>query len=366
MLLRLAYLTVTNTFAALRLLPMGDRDKDVEILVLRHQITVLERQLGADTRVRFAPEDRALLAALLTSLPREVLRRLRLLVRPDTVLRWHRDLLRRRHSRTCWPKRPGRPPTVRSIRALILRLVRENPGWGYRRVHGELTTLGIKVAPSTVWEILKQEGLDPAPERASTTWADFLRSQADALLACDFIETVTLSGQRQYILAVIEQATRRVRVLGTTAHPTAGWVTQTIRNLVMDLEDAGCRARYLIRDRDGKFPALMDTILAEAGIKTVLTGIRMPRMNSIMEWWVQSCRHELLNRCLIWNEHHLRHALREYEDFYNQHRAHQSLDQAAPLRTVPDSITHPTRITDLNVRRRDRLGGVLHEYTHAA
>jgi putative transposase len=203
-LLRLAYLTVTNAFAALRLLPLSDRDKDVEILALRHQITVLERQLGADTRVRFALEDRAFLAALLTSLPREVLHRLRLLVRPDTLLHWHRDLMKRRHARTCRPKRPGRPPTVGSIRALILRLVRENPGWGYRRVHGELTTLGIKVAPSTVWEILKQAGLDPAPERASTTWADFLRSQADALLACDFVETITLNGQRQYILAVIE------------------------------------------------------------------------------------------------------------------------------------------------------------------
>ncbi|MFC5823257.1 integrase core domain-containing protein [Nonomuraea insulae] len=345
---------------------MGDRDKDVEILALRHQITVLERQLSADTRVRFAPEDRAFLAALLTSLPREVLRRLRLLIQPDTVLRWHRDLMRRRHARTCRPKRPGRPPTVRSIRALILRLVRENPSWGYRRVHGELTTLGIKVAPSTVWEILKQEGLDPAPERASTTWADFLRSQADALLAADFIETITLNGQRQYILAVIEHTTRRIRVLGTTAHPSASWVTQAIRNLVMDLHDADCRARFLIRDRDGKFPALMDEILAEAGIKTVLTGIRMPRMNSIMERWVQSCRHELLNRCLLWNERHLRHALREYERSYNQHRAHQALDQAAPLRTVPDSITDPERIIDLNVRRRDRLGGVLHEYSQAA
>ncbi|MFC7588274.1 hypothetical protein ACFQYP_34665 [Nonomuraea antimicrobica] len=145
--------------------------------------------------------------------------------------------------------------------------------------------LGIKVAPSTVWEILKQEGLDPAPQRASTTWADFLRSQAHALLACDFIETVTLDGQRQYILAVIEHASRRVRVLGTTAHPTADWVIQAIRNLVMDLEDANCRARFLIRDRDGKFPALMDEILADVGMQTVLTGIRMPRMNSIMERW---------------------------------------------------------------------------------
>ncbi|MFI7452784.1 hypothetical protein ACIBQX_35225 [Nonomuraea sp. NPDC049714] len=163
MLLRLAYLTVTNAFAALRLLPMGDRDKDVEILALRHQITVLECQLGADTGVSFAPEERALLAAVLTSLPREVLRRLRLVVRPDTVLRRHRDLTKRRHARTCPPKRPGRPPTARSIRTLVLRLVRENPGWGYRRVHGELTTLGIKVAPSTVWEIGRRSPHRPGP-----------------------------------------------------------------------------------------------------------------------------------------------------------------------------------------------------------
>jgi hypothetical protein len=219
-LLRLAYLTVTNLFGALRLLPMSDRDKDAEILALRHQLTVLERQLGTD-RVRLAPEDRALLAALLVSLPRQVLRRIRLLVRPDTVLRWHRDLMKRRHARMCRPKRPGRPPTVRSIRALILRLVRENPARGYRRVHGELATLGIQVAASTVWEILTSEGSAPAPDLAATTWADFLRSQADALLACDFIETITLTGRRQYILTVIEHATRRVRILGTTAHPTA-------------------------------------------------------------------------------------------------------------------------------------------------
>ncbi|GGN96079.1 hypothetical protein GCM10011579_097120 [Streptomyces albiflavescens] len=214
MLLRLAYLAVTNAFAAVRLLPMSDRDKDAEILVLRHQVMVLERQLGAD-KVKFGPEDRAFLAALLAPLPREVLRRLRLLVKPDTVLRWHRDLIKRRHARSC---RPGRPPTVRSIRILILRLVRENPSWGYRRVHGELATLGIKVAASTVWEILKAEGIDPAPDRGATRWADFLHSQADALLACDFIKTVTLTGRRQYILAVIEHATPRA-ASGSLASP---------------------------------------------------------------------------------------------------------------------------------------------------
>lgn len=169
--------------------------------------------------MKFGPQDRAFLAALLAPLPPDVLRRLRLLVRPDTVLRWHRDLVKRRYPRTCPPKRRGRPPTVRSIRILILRLVRENPSWGYRRVHGELATLGITVAASTVWEIFKTEGIDPAPARSLTTWADFLRSQTTAILSFDFIETVTLTGGRQYILAAIEHFTRRVRILGTTAHP---------------------------------------------------------------------------------------------------------------------------------------------------
>lgn len=236
MLLRLAYLGIANAFAMLRLLPMSDREKDVEILALRHQIGVLERQLNGQ-QVRFHASDRAFLASLLHGLPREVLRRMRLLVRPDTVLRWHRNAIARRHAAQSRPKRGGRPRTVHSIRALVLRLARENPGWGYRRLHGELLVLGVKVAASTVWEILKEAGIDPAPERASSTWAHFLRSQADALLACDFFETVALSGTRLYVFAAIEHANRRIRILGATAHPTASWVVQAAKNLVMDLED---------------------------------------------------------------------------------------------------------------------------------
>jgi hypothetical protein len=156
--------------------------------------------------------------------------------------------------------------------------------------------LGLKVAASTVWEILTAAGIDPAPDRTSSTWAQFLRSQAEALLACDFFETLTLSGTRTYVLAVIEHAHRRIRILGATAHPTTAWVTQAARNLVMDLDDAGCRLRFMIRDRDGKFPGLFHTVLAAAGIKVVLSGIQMPRMNSITERWVHTCRHELLDR----------------------------------------------------------------------
>jgi putative transposase len=364
-LLRLVYLSVTGMFGLLRRLPMSDRDKDVEILVLRHQVTVLQRQLGT-ARPRFSPADRAFLSALLHRLPRDLLGRIRLLVRPDTVLRWHRDLLARRHAARSRPGRPGRPRTVRSIRLLVLRLARENPSWGYRRIHGELLVLGITVAASTVWEILRQAGIDPAPDRTTTTWASFLRSQAGALLACDFLETVTLGGTRLFVLAVIEHATRRIRILGATPHPTAAWVVQAARNLVMDLEDAGSQARFLIRDRDGKYPALFGTVLKDAGIQTVLSGVQMPRMNSIMERWVQTCRHELLDRTLIWNQRHLLHALREFEHFYNEHRPHRALRAAAPLHPLPNPITDPERIARLDIRRQDRLGGTLHEYQHAA
>jgi putative transposase len=251
-LLRLVYLGVTNVFALLRLLPVSDRDKDAEILALRHQVTVLQRQLGTN-RPRFSPAGRAFLAALL-HLPRGVLSRFRLLVRPDTVLRWHRDLLARRHAARSRPRRPGRPRTVRSIRQLVLRLARENPSWGYRRIHGELLVLGIKTAASAVWQILNDAGIDPAPDRTTATWASFLRSQAGALLACDFFETITVTGRHLFVLAVIEHTSRRIRILGITPHPTAAWVAQTARNLIMDLEDAGSPGTVPDPDRDGKYP----------------------------------------------------------------------------------------------------------------
>jgi transposase InsO family protein len=193
-----------------------------------------------------------------------------------------------------------------------------------------------------------------------------LRSQAQALLAVDFIETVTLTGARMYVLAVIEHASPRIRILAATAHPTAAWVTQAARNLVMDLEDAGCQAKYLIRDRDGKYPHLFDAVLADTGITVVLSGVQMPRMNAIMERWVRTWRRELLDRTLIWNQRHLLHALREYEVFYNTHRPHQGIAKARPLAPLPEPITGPNRLTHLNIHRHDRLGGILREYEHAA
>jgi transposase InsO family protein len=247
----------------------------------------------------------------------------------------------------------------------VLRLARENSSWGYRRIHGELLVLGLKVAASTVWEILKDAGVDPPPERTSDSWAGFLRSQAEAILAADFFEAVTLTGTRMYVLAIIEHTTRRVRILGATG-PTAAWVTQAVRNLAMDLQDAGCRARFLIRDRDGKYPALFDPILADTGIQVVLSGVQMPRMNAIMQRWIQSCRHELLDRTLIRHQTHLLHALHQYERHHNAHRPHRGISNARPLQPLPEPITELATVTHLHIRRRDRLGGIIHEYRHAA
>jgi putative transposase len=362
-LLRLPYLALTSVFALIHLLPMSDTNKDIEILTLRHQLVVLQRQIG---KPRLTPPDRAFLAALLHRLPRPKLRQLHLIVSPDTVLRWRRDLLRRQHANASRPKRAGRPPTVRSIQALVLRLARENSSWGYRRIHGELATLGITVAPSTVWEILQRNGIEPTPEHDHQTWAAFLRSQAHAIIATDFFEIRTLTGARLYVFAVIEHATRRVRVLGATTHPTAAWTTQLARNLVMDLQDAGATVKYLVRDHDSRYTAAFDAVFHNEGIAIVKTGIRVPRMNAIMERWVRSCRAELLDRTLIVNQAHLLHALREHETFYNQHRLPRALRAAAPLRPLPQPITEPDRLDHLDIRRRDRLGGILHEYRHAA
>jgi putative transposase len=360
-LVRLPYLALSGVFTLMRLLPMSDTDKDIEILTLRRQLAILQRQTS---KPRLTRADRALLAALLYRFPRAKLRRLQLIVTPDTIMRWRRDLIRR-HAAISRPKRPGRPPTRRAICSLILRLAREKPSWGYRRVHGELTTLGITVAASTVWEILKQHGIEPAPQRNHQTWAGFLRGQAHAILACDFFTAATLTGATYYVFAVIEHASRRVRVLGVTAHPTADWTTQIARNLIMDLHDTGATVKYLIRDRGSKYTRAFDAVFKTEGIQIVPTGIRVPRMNSIIERWVQTCRRELLDRTLVWNQAHLLHALGEFESFYNQHRHHRALN-GAPLRPAPEPLDEAGRLDQLDIRRRDRLGGVLHEYQHTA
>ncbi len=218
--------------------------------------------------------------------------------------------------------------------------------------------LGVKVAASTAWEILKKAGIDPAPRRTAPIWSQFLRSQAEAILACDFFTTDLLDGTQAHVLAVIEHATRRIRILGVTQHPTGAWTTQQARNLIMDLGDEAHRAKFMIRDRGANFTAAFDAILAGAGIRTVLCNVRTPRMNAIAERWIGGCRRELLDRTLIWNQSHLRQILREYETHHNQHRPHRSLHGAAPLKP----LTEPVDLAQYRVRRQARAGGLINEY----
>jgi putative transposase len=360
--LKLIFLVVTQAMSVLGLSRRETWWKDAEILMLRHQLTVaLREQPMAHTRLTWP--DRALLALLAGTLPAERLAGLRLIVTPATIVRWHRDIVRRRWARLSRRARSGRPPVRRTVRSLVLRLARENGSWGYRRIHGELAGLGIKVAPSTVWQILKNAGIDPAPRRDGPGWAEFLRSQAQGILALDLFTADLLNGTKVCVVAAIEHGSLRVRVLAATEHPVQSWVIQQARNLLMDLEDAGARVKFVLHDRDASFTTAFDEVLRAAGTRIVRSAIQAPRMNSIMERWIGSCRRELLDRTLIWDQRHLMMMLREYEDFYNTHRPHRVLNQAAPLRPLPD------RVTDLDhfrIRRHDRAGGVIHEYHQVA
>jgi putative transposase len=215
------------------------------------------------------------------------------------------------------------------------------------------------VAPSTVWRILKRAGIDPAPRRDGPGWAEFLRSQAQGILALDFFTAGLLNGSKVYVLAVIEHGTRRVRVLDATENPVQSWVVQQARNLLMDLEDAGTRVKFVLHDRDASFTAGFDAVFQAAGVRVIRSAPQAPRMNSIMERWIGSCRRELLDRTLIWNQRHLMTVLREYEDFYSTHRPHRALQQAAPLCPLPGGVAD---LDQFRVRRRDRAGGMIHEY----
>ena len=356
MCLRFVFLLITRTASWLQLSRRQETWRIAEILILRHQLAVLQRRQLCRPKLTWA--DRALLAILLGAIPKARRHGLRLLVTPDTIVRWHRDIVRRRRAARSMRGKTGRPATHRNIRALVLRLARENPGWGYRRIHGELAGLGMKIAASTVWEILKKAGIDPASRRSVSTWSQFLRSQAEAILACDFFTADLLDGTQAHVLAVIEHATRRIRILGVTLHPTGEWTAQQARNLIMDLGEQAHRVRFMIRDRGSNYTAAFDAVLAGAGIRTVLCNVRTPRMNAIAERWIGGCRRELLDRTLIWNQNHLWRILHQYETHHNQHRPHRSLHSAAPLKPLPQ----PVVLGQYRVRRQTRAGGAINEY----
>ena len=348
------YLIFCQLLGWLMLLTRRSATNNAELLVLRREVAVLRRQVA---RPPMDWADRAVLAALSRMLPRPIWRGR--LVQPATLLRWHRDLVRRRWS---YPHRRSRPGVALEIRALVLRLARENPSWGYRRIHGELCRLGHRIGASTVWAILHRAGVDPAPTRSAISWRQFLRAQARGVLAVDFFTVDTVLLQRLYVLFVLEVASRRVHVLGVTAQPTGEWVTQQARNLFMELEDRIGRFRFLLRDRDAKFTAAFDTVVAAEGITVLRTPVRAPRANAYAERWVGTVRREVLDRMVILGCWQLRSVLADYADHYNGHRPHRALGQASPLGPGEPVVLVPTG----RIMRRDRLGGLIHEYAQVA
>ncbi len=294
--------------ALARLAVRSGRSKDLEIIVLRHQLRVLRRQ---DDRPTIHNDDRTLLGAIAAAFPRRL--RQGWVVTPETLLRWHRRRVAR-HWTQPPRKRLGRPPTRVELRRLIMRLATENPTWGYRRIHGELVGLGHKIAQTTVWQILKDNNIDPAPRRSEVTWTEFLRSQA--AVACDFFTVDTATLRRYYILFFIHVETRQVIFAGLTANPTGAWTTQAARNLFLRHDDRLEGARALVRDRGSQFVDAFDEIFRTEGFKVLRTPVRTPVANTFAERWIGSIRRELLDRTIIWNEHQLERLLEDYVEHY--------------------------------------------------
>ena len=357
MLPKLAYFTLCRSIQLLALLGRSGAAKDLEILVLRHQLTVLRRQLP---RPRLEPADRALLAAISRVLPRSGWSCF--FVRPETLLRWHRRLVA--GAWTYPHRRPGRPALDEDFQQLIVRLAKENPRWGYQRIQGELQRLGTRVSATAIRATLRRHGLDPAPRPASTTWRAFLRQQAAEIVACDFFTVDTVWLRRLYVLFFIELDTRLVHLAGVTANPDGAWVTQQARNLLLKFDERRRRLGFVLRDRDAKFSRSFDDVFRSNGAAVLLTPVQAPNANAFAERWIRTARAECLDWLLIVGRGHLERVLRVYVDHYNGHRPHRALgleppDQPAGL----DVICEGQRG---EICRRDRLGGLLHEYRRAA
>ena len=325
MLLKIVYLLVRRILGLAVLLFRRDMAKDAELLVLRHENAILRRHAG---RVRYEPADRVWFAALARLLPRRRWTEI-FPVTPATLLAWHRRLTARKYD-TSNSRKPGRPPTVPGIARLVVRLAKENPLWGHRRIHGELAKLGVTVAPSTVWKILRAAGIDPAPRRAGPTWRQFLHTQAAGILAVDFLHVDTVLLKRLYVLVFIEHGTRRMHLGGVTPNPTGEWTVQQARNLAMSLGERFEDIKFLLRDRGSNFTASFDAVFQAAGARILRTAVQAPRMNATCERLVSTLRREILDRVLILGEAHLHTVLTEYQAHYNTARPHQGISQRVP------------------------------------
>jgi putative transposase len=342
-----------------RLFQSGERtaaEADLEIVVLRHQLAILRRQVK---RPVYRKTDRAFLAATSRFLSRDLWRSF--IVRPETLLRWHRELVRRKW--TTPHRRPGRPAIDPETKNLVLRLARDNPRWGYRRIQGELLGLGIRLSATSIASILRRAGLSPAPRRGPT-WGQFHRSQASGILACDFLTVETLMLKTYYVLFFIELKTRRVHVAGATTNPDSAWVTQQARNLSGDLREFGVVPRFLIHDRDTKFTASFDVVFEAEGTQIISTPIRAPNANAHAERWVGTVRAECLDWILVRGRGHLERVLRDYVTHYNDHRPHRAMGLHSPADWGGGSYLDARHQNA--IRRRPILGGLINEYGAAA
>jgi putative transposase len=357
MLFKIVYLLTCRVLGLVVLGFRCDRAKDAELLVLRHENAVLRRNAG---RVRYEPGDRVWFAALAQLLPRGRWTGI-FPVTPATLLAWHRKLACGKYD-TSKRRKPGRPPTAPALARIVVRLARENSLWGHRRIHGELAKLGVTVAPSTVWEILRAAGIDPAPRRSGPTWRQFLAAQAAGILAVDLLHVDTVLLKRMYVLVFIEHGSRRMHLGGVTAHPTGDWTVQQARNLALTLGKRFENIKFLVRDRGSNFTASFDAVFQAAGTRIVRSAVQAPRMNAICERLVGTLRREFLDRMLILGERHLRSVLAEYQVHYNTARPHQGIAQR-----VPDG--EHLIVADLDrerIIRKPVLGGLINEYARAA
>ena len=336
-----------------------EASKDAELLVLRHENAVLRRQVS---RVRYQPTDRLWLAALSRVIPRQRWGEV-FAVTPATLLAWHRRLVARKWDYTS-RRRPGRPPTAAAIRKLVIRIATENPAWGHRRVQGELVRLGHPVAASTVWQILHDAGIDPAPRRAGPTWKQFLTTQARGILAVDFVHVDTVLLRRVYALIVIEHGTRHAYLAGISANPDGAWTTQAARNFLMETGPRTAGVKFLIRDRADQFTAGFDAVFLAGGIRILASPPQAPKANAICERVIGTLRREVLDRLLIVSERHLRRVLSEYLAHYNTARPHRALGQLPPVHA--HSRPPKINLAEHQIRRRQLLGGLTSEYEIAA
>ena len=361
MLLKIVYLLTCRVLGLAVLAFRGDRAKDAELLVLRHENAVLRRTPAGYGTSRAtgcgSPRWHG-------SYPRRRWTGV-FPVTPATLLAWHRKLAGSKYD-TSKRRKPGRPPTVPGIGRLVVRLAKENPLWGHRRIHGELARLGVTVAPSTVWEILRAAGIDPAPRRSGPTWRQFLHAQAAGILAVDFLHVDTVLLNRPYVLVFIEHGTRRMHLGGVTANPTGEWTVQQARNLALTLGERSENIKFLIRDRGSDFTTSFDAVFQAAGTRILRTAVQAPRMNAICERLVGTLRRELLDRVLILGEGHLRAVLAEYQAHYNTARPHQGIAQRVPDGEHDGGHLTVTDLDRERIHRKPVLGGLINEYARAA